>query len=128
MKVMPSVSKENTVLYPDHVSEFEVQAELFFSLKRNFPSAEFRGEVKSRGTHGLRKEKTACRFDIVAYESGVAACIIEVKDRDVKHKTNFEDTRQGIRYRTYGIPVIVCYGVEDIQESVSAVGEALGGS
>lgn len=55
MKIMDSINSENVIKYPDHISEFEVQAELYFKIKQKFPSADVRGEVKSRGTHGLRE-------------------------------------------------------------------------
>lgn len=127
MVVIDTTSSENTINYPDHVSEFEVHSELYMQLKQ-YTNADIRAEVKSRGTHGLRKEKTACRFDLVAFVENKAICIIEVKDKEVRHKTSIHDTRQGIRYPTYGIPVIVCYGLCDIQLVVDKVNELLGHS
>ena len=124
MKRIEPTSQENRVVYPDHVSEFEVQAELFFALK-GIPELDVRGEVKSRGTHGLRPAKTACRFDIVPFVGEKALCIVEVKGGHVKHKTAMEDTRQGTRYPTYGIPVLVCYGMSDVAETVEAVRQLL---
>lgn len=121
MIVMASISNENEIKYPDHVSEFEVQAELYFKIKQSLPTADVRGEVKSRGTHGLREAKTACRFDLVVYDGIVAVCIVEVKGGSVRHNTTIEDTRQGQRYRTYGVPVIVCYGSDDIDQTVNEV-------
>lgn len=120
---MDSINSENVIKYPDHISEFEVQADLYFKIKQKFPSADVRGEVKSRGTHGLREAKTACRFDLVVFDGVVAVCIIEVKGGYVRHKSTMEETRQGKRYRTYGVPVIVCYGNDDIDQTVKAVGQ-----
>ena len=120
MIVINSTSAENKISYPDCVSEFEVHAALYFALKQS-TNADIRGEVKSRGTHGLRPAKTACRFDIVAFVGGLAACIVEVKSGKVNHKTSINDTRQGVRYPTYGVPMIVCYGAADIPQTVEAV-------
>lgn len=115
MHVMEPSSSEYSIQYPDHVSEFEVQAKLMFELM-SIPGAEIRGEVKSRGTHGLRDAKTACRFDLVVYSNKKPVCIIEVKGGSVKHVLTIEETRQGLRYRTYGLPVVVCYGAADIDQ------------
>ena len=120
MHVIEAKSSDNTINYPDHASEFEVHAELYYELKK-INGCEIRGEVKSRGTHGLRKTKTACRFDLVVYLNEKAICIIEVKGNEVKHKTTIEDTRQGVRYSSYGVPVIVCYGFEDVDQVKSYV-------
>lgn len=121
MHVMQPTSGENVIQYPDHISEFEVHSELFFSLKASIPGSDIRAEIKSRGTHGLRKAKTACRFDIVAFFNKKPICIVEVKGNKVRHKTCMEDTRQGVRYVTYGVPVIMCYGARDIEPVVEFV-------
>ena len=125
MIVIDSTSAENKIAYPDHVSEFEVHAALYLALKQA-TSADIRAEVKSRGTNGLRSAKTACRFDIVAFVDGVAICIVEVKGGAVNHKTAMQDTRQGTRYPTYGVPLIVCYGSSDIPSVVEKVNSLVG--
>jgi len=125
MLLIESTSKENTINYPDHVSEFEVQAYLYWMLKQS-TAADIRAEVKSRGTHGLRPSKTACRFDIVVFKNAVAVCIVEVKSDKVRHSTTMQDTRQGTRYPTYGVPVVVCYGMNDIPIVISTVQSILG--
>jgi hypothetical protein len=125
MLFIEATSSENVVHYPDHVSEFEIHAALYFALKQA-TKADIRAEVKSRGTHGLRKAKTACRFDLVAFVNGIAICIIEVKSGPVIHKKTMIETRQGTRYPTYGIPVIVCYGASDIPLVVEKVIEIIG--
>lgn len=127
MHVMEPKSSEYSIQYPDHVSEFEVQAKLMFELM-NIPGAEIRGEVKSRGTHGLREAKTACRFDLVVYSDKKPVCIIEVKGGNVKHVSTIEETRQGLRYRTYGVHVVVCYGVADIEKVKSFVTDLISNS
>lgn len=120
MHLIHAKTSDYKIDYPDHVSEFEVHAELYFELKK-INGIEVRGEVRSRGSHGLRKSKTACRFDLVVYKNKKAICIIEVKGGIVNHMTTIEETRQGIKYPTYGVPVLVCYGIEDIAEVRSYV-------
>lgn len=118
MKILDSTSDENKIEYPTQHSEFEVHAELYGRLKE-MDWFDVRAEVKARGTHGLRKSKTSCRFDIVLFIDKVAVCIIEVKDGKTKHKTTVEDTRQGQRYPSFGIPVVFCYGFDDIQNVIN---------
>lgn len=114
---------ENVIGYPIVHSEFEVHAELFSEIRKNVESADVRGEVKAYGTHGLRKTKASCRFDLVVFDKSTrrAVCLIEVKGGKVRHKDGIEATRQGQRYVTFGVPVLVCYGFDDIKQVVDEV-------
>lgn len=116
-------SKENKIQYPKVHSEFEVHAELYAAIKGGVPGADVRGKVKAYGTHGLRKTKASCRFDLVVFarDGSPPVCVIEVKGGKVRHKEGIEATRQGQRYVTFGVPVLVCYGFEDIQIVVEEV-------
>lgn len=116
-------SKENKITYPKVHSEFEVHAELYATIKLNITAADVRGEVKAYGTHGLRKTKASCRFDLVVFEREKLSpvCVIEVKGGKVRHKEGIEATRQGRRYVTFGVPVLVCYGFGDIESVVNEV-------
>jgi len=94
-------------LSPTSETEFEVQAKLFSALKQH--GFEVRGEVSWR-----LKPIGSCRFDIVIYEGGEPARIVEVKSSPVKHRSGtLEDTRQGRRYRLFGVPVTFVYGSAD---------------
>lgn len=100
----------------DYLSEFEVQAFLYSELKRL--GIDVRGEVNFKGEkkyyeQNKKSRQTRCRFDLVIFHNCEAIKIIEVKNAPIKHKTSLENTRQGIRYRHFGIPVIFIYGMND---------------
>lgn len=117
-KLSPNTS-EHSIQYPQMDSEFEIQAYLFAKLKA--AGFDVRGEVQVHGMFGLRKAKASCRFDIVIYENGVATLIIEVKARVVNHKSTVDDTRQGKRYTTFGVPVWFVYGMSDAEKALDEI-------
>lgn len=92
-------------------TEFEVQAALFISLKA--AGIAVRGEIKWCGRASKDARRETCRFDLVIYELGRAVHIIEVKAAPMQHKDGVEATRQGQRYRRFGVPVTFVYGSDD---------------
>ena len=100
---------ENTkdiVKEPTDHTEFEVQAYVWNRLQSLGVNA--RGEVKTK-----YKGKAYVRFDIAVFDGGSLSHIIEIKRSRIKHKTSWEDTRQGQRYSDFGVPVTIIYGMED---------------
>lgn len=95
-------------------TEFEIQATLWWKL--NELGFNVRGEYSVK-YHGGRKG-SKCRFDLVQMLDGVAVGIIEVKDKIVKHKHGFDKTRQGRRYASYGVPVLVVYGMSQAESLI----------
>jgi hypothetical protein len=90
-------------------TEFEVQAYLWGELRSMGINA--RGEVKTQ--YGKR---TWVRFDIAIFTNGELTQIIEIKRSPIKHKTTWEDTRQGKRYIEFGVPVVIIYGMQQAKE------------
>lgn len=99
------------ISYPKRHSEFEIQALLFSALQ--LLGYDVRGEVKS----------SPCRFDLVIFRNKEAICIIEVK-KWIKKKTPSK-TKQYDRYMSYGLPLVYCGHIEDIQETVRKVQELI---
>lgn len=95
------------ILTSTYESEFEVQANLYSALKTK--GVDVRGEVAWFDP----ETRMHCRFDLVIYRDLAPAHILEVKARPIKHKTVLEDTRQGRRYRLFGIPVTFIFGADD---------------
>ena len=92
----------------DTHSEFEVQAYLYNELQKL--GYVVRGEVRWFDP----ETRIHCRFDLVIYDGDAPYWIIEVKPHAPgKRKMNLEDTRQGRRYRLFGIPVTFIYGISD---------------
>lgn len=92
--------------YPQHRSEFEVQAFLFFELKAL--GFDIRGEVKAKGIRGAR-------FDLVIFDGKGEKIskrkplrIIEVKAR--RKQGGVKAKKQAQRYSDYGPPVDLVRG------------------
>jgi hypothetical protein len=88
-----------TIRKPKRPTEFELQADLYFYLKKN--GMDVRGEVKSL----FAGEKS--RFDLVVFIGENALCVIEVKN--TPHRAvvmGGKKTKQRRKYEQYDIPVI----------------------
>lgn len=108
----PLDSKYVVPLGPDsRETEFEVQAALFSSLRNN--GFDVRGEVKWCGPAQKNARRETCRFDLVIYKDAKPVHIVEVKAAPMTHKVGVEATRQGNRYRHFGVPVTFVYGGVD---------------
>lgn len=100
---------QQVIPYPLHRSEFEIQAELFFELRRL--GYDVRGEVVTR----QRKN----RFDIVIYHGKCPVAIIEVKPDKIRDS----HARQMDRYMEFGVQVFVIRGHQAMLDFVAAIGE-----
>ena len=83
---------------PKYPSEFEMQADLYFALKRL--GYEVRGEVPSRF------EGKRCIFDLVIFRGEHAAIIIEVKNSPHLGVLYGKKTKQSVAYSLYEIPLV----------------------
>ncbi len=117
MKFKPAASeykkdKAIKAIEPNCLSEFEIQALIWAGLRALGINA--RGEV-SCAFSGRAK----VRFDIAVFSNGELAGIIEIKKSPIKHKSTWEETRQGERYLQFGVPVLIVYGESEAQELLS---------
>ena len=80
-------------------TEFELQAWLYNRL--NLDGFDVRGEIKARTSAGRN-----ARFDLIVSVGNRVIAIIEVKDTP---GSKLEKTRQGSRYRTFGVPVFLFF-------------------
>lgn len=102
------------IKYPTRQAEFEIQALLYISLKREGLNA--RGEVKAYKS----------RLDLVIFnDDNTAKCIIEVKanqrpkQRKYKRVTKYEDL--------FKLPVLVCMHKSQINDTISQVKRIING-
>lgn len=102
---------KDAVNEPTFMSEFEVQAFLWSELREL--GFNLRGEVKTKFAH-----RCYVRFDLALFEDGKLTGIIEVKKSPMKHKSSWEETRQGIRYNDFGVPVKIVYGHDQAKSLV----------
>jgi len=104
---------------PSKQSEFEVQAYLWSNLRKLGINA--RGEVKVKYPDANKRAR--CRFDIAIFEDGFLSGILEVKAAPIKHKTGngWLGTRQGIRYNSFGVPVMIIYGQKQAEDFLKDV-------
>lgn len=100
---------KDKVTEPSVDTEFEVQAYLWNELRKLGVNA--RGEVKAKYA-----KRSWVRFDIAIFENGKLKQIVEIKKSAVKHKTTWEDTRQGKRYNDFQVPVTIIYGMKHAEE------------
>lgn len=101
------------VKYPSHYSEFEIQATLLEKLKSY--GYHVRGEVPCR-RHEMRG-----RFDLALFSLDFKIlCAIEVK-----HYTDCITVEQEEKYRYIlnGTPLLLCYGLEEIDKVVLEIRE-----
>ena len=99
---------------PTWDSEFEVQAWLWNELRAI--GMNVRGEVKYR-----LRSRAYCRFDLAEFDAdGRLIGVIEVKARPVAHKTSggWKATRQGQRYTSLDVPVVLVCGMEQARSLV----------
>lgn len=106
------IAENFRVLEPNAPSEFEVQAYLWNALREAGLNA--RGEVKT-----IFNGRAVCRFDIAIFKDGELSAIIETKKSPIRHKSSWEDTRQGKRYMQFGVPVHLVYGLDQAKALVA---------
>jgi hypothetical protein len=80
-------------------TEFELQAWLYNRL--NLDGFDVRGEIKGKTNAGEN-----ARFDLTVFVGSRIVAIIEVKDTP---GSKLEKTRQGRRYRSFGVPVFLFF-------------------
>jgi|GEM_PF-3209308 len=114
---------------PEYVSEFEVQAFIYWKLKEL--GLNVRGEVKVPfdNSSELVKYRRAqsrgqayCRFDLAIFENNALVEVIEVKTAQSKYYRGpgWTATRQGRRYRSFGVPVTIVHGMKAAEALVEA--------
>lgn len=97
--------KVGVIPFPDHDSEFDVQAEMWDSIRK--AGYTVRGEVRALCEE--LGEKHIVQFDLVIYdENARAKVIIECKNNSVPGLEINPKTRQGRRYQTFQVPIIRC--------------------
>ena len=125
--------------FPRYQSEAHVQSRLLHDLDtmlkdtpytvcaevRAYPTPQAIARAKLRG-HTARKK----RLDLVIFSTNAIA-IIEVKREpslySAYHKADVNRaTKQTREYREYGIPVLLCWGSEEIDQTLSQVRTIIG--
>ena len=114
----------NTIAYPEKHSEAEIQALLWYFLRKKKIDA--RLEV----TAHIPYKRRSSRLDLVVFVGKDARCIVECKSwsdnysRTAIYRTN--NTKQINKYKTtYGLPVLVCARMSYVVPTVSLVEKIL---
>lgn len=110
MKIYPALNSIEKVHFHDTVTEADIQAQLFGELKKD-------GFSVKAGVNYLRAKKVAgCQFDLVIHKGKTAVAIIEVKSPFEGPRTDLNSTHQGLKYRSFGIPVILFWDMDNYPE------------
>lgn len=98
------------VFFPDRLSEFEIQSDVYQALKKK--GFNVRGEVKAKSS----------RLDLVVFDKNDGArCIIEVKSRERVRKKPRKYRRVQKYEELFNLPVIVCMNGSQIEQTVKEV-------
>jgi hypothetical protein len=112
----------NQILYPNLDSEFDIQAKLCNALKCS--GWDVRGEVNGYATDDWDGKPHKTRLDLVVFDNARhAVAIIECKNRIRSNANGQLRGRQGRRYPSYNLPILVCDCAHKIKETVKAVNE-----
>lgn len=98
---------------PSKVSEFEMQAELYFRLKRL--GFDVRGEV----TAMYQGERSM--FDLVVFVNNQGAVIIEVKNSRADALRYGKKTRQNRKYKAYDLPLVYYTTATPIESVIAEI-------
>ena len=99
LRVFDPISSSGRIDTMQPRTEFELQAWLFNRLQPDGFDA--RGEIRGKTNAGEN-----ARFDLIVSVSNRIIAIIEVKDTP---GSKLEKTRQGYRYRSFGVPVLLFF-------------------
>lgn len=100
MRVYEPLSNSKNVHKPNSKSEFELQAGLYNRLKKDGFSVSGNIDI-FKGDHGVV-------FDLVVFKKDrQAIAIIEMKKEDIGFRVALDQTLQGVKYRHFGIPVVL---------------------
>lgn len=105
--------KAVVITQPNKPSEFEIQSDLYSRLKAL--GLDVRGEVPAK----LDGKKSI--FDLVVFNGQQAVVIIEVKNSPNLALLYGKKTRQSVKYKAYGLPVVFCTTATPIETVVETV-------
>jgi hypothetical protein len=91
----------------DSETEADIQAQLYAQLRKDGFN------VKAGVTYIKNKSYMGCTFDLVINKGKEASFIIEVKSPFEGPKTDLDASHQGLKYRSFGIPVILFWDMRE---------------
>lgn len=122
--------RPDLIRYPRWESEIQTQVRLTYALEAALDPDRYhvRAHVKGRPLPALNSRRPgACYFDLVIFDRTAAITprvLIEIKRQanptGMYHSLDLARAeRQCARYAAYGLPVLLCWGPEDIPETVA---------
>lgn len=106
MKIFQPLNANYRIEKPSKMSEFEIHAALYIRLRQ--------AGYKVRGHATAKYENGMCTFDLVVFDGDYRPkVIIEVKN---SANTSLPNTRQGMRYRHFGLPVVLFWNLDEYGE------------
>jgi hypothetical protein len=110
MKVYTALNSTEKLYFHDTETEADVQAQLFAQLRKD------RFNVKAGVNYSKNKPNMGCTFDLVIHKGKEAIVIIEVKSPFEGPRTDLDASHQGLKYRSFGLPVILFWDMSNYAE------------
>ena len=109
MRIYPALNDvQGTIHFPNYTTEGDVQSDVVSALKKDGFL------VKTMLPFKQGQAGAGCSFDVVVFrDKHIALAIIENKSPLEGPKTNLDETHQGLKYRGFGIPVVLFWDMKD---------------
>ena len=109
MRVYPALNDvQGKIHFPDYMTEGDVQSDVVAALKKDGFL------VKTMLSFKANQPTAGCSFDIVVFKNNrEPLAIIENKSPQEGPITDLDKTHQGLKYRGFGIPVILFWDMKE---------------
>ena len=107
MQIYEALNSTQKLHLPDRDTEADIQAQLFAKLRKDGFN------VKVGVTWAISRKNSGCQFDLVIFKDKMASVIIEVKSPFEGPQTNLDESHQGLKYRSFGLPVVLFWDMKD---------------
>lgn len=107
MKIYSALNSIEKLYFHNVETEADIQCQLFSRLKKDGFSVKVGVNIR-KGMAGA-----GCQFDLVIHQGKRAIAIIEVKSSLEGPQVDLDSTHQGLKYRSFGIPVVLFWSMEN---------------
>lgn len=111
----------NTISFPTTLNEFDIQVYIWEQLKAHgfIPRGEFGASCVD-----YDGEEHICIFDIVAFHPKTKEALAIFEAKKPNKRVDVSKSKQGRRYRLFGIPIFPCQSLSDVDKSIQQMQDA----